>query len=80
MATKLISSKPEELRMYIEEVAGISVYRERKRETESRIKKKRKNILKIIILNMMVNGKIKNIMEKANYIMKLEILYMKENF
>ena len=37
MATKLISSKPEELRMYIEEVAGISVYRERKKETESRI-------------------------------------------
>jgi chromosome segregation protein len=47
MATKLISSKPEELRAYIEEVAGISVYRERKRETESRIKKTRENLNRV---------------------------------
>ena len=47
MATKLISSKPEELRMYIEEVGGISVYRERKRETESRIKKTKENLSRV---------------------------------
>ena len=47
MATKLISSKPEELRMYIEEVAGISVYRERKNETESRIKKTKENLSRV---------------------------------
>ena len=47
MATKLISSKPEELRMYIEEVAGISVYRERKKETESRIKKTKENLSRV---------------------------------
>ena len=47
MATKLISSRPEELRMYIEEVAGISVYRERKRETESRIKKTKENLSRV---------------------------------
>ncbi len=44
MATKLISSKPEELRSHIEEVAGISVYKERRKETESRIKKTRENL------------------------------------
>ena len=47
MATKLISSKPEELRAYIEEVAGISIYRERKKETESRIKKTRENLKRV---------------------------------
>ena len=47
MATKLISSKPEELRMYIEEVAGISVYRERKKETESRIKRTKENLSRV---------------------------------
>ncbi len=47
MATKLISSKPEELRNYIEEVAGISVYRERKKETESRIKKTKENLSRV---------------------------------
>ena len=44
MATKLISSKPEELRSQIEEVAGISVYKERRKETESRIKKTKENL------------------------------------
>ena len=43
MATKLISSKPEELRSHIEEV-GISVYKERRKETESRIKKTKENL------------------------------------
>ena len=44
MATKLISSKPEELRSHIEEVAGISVYKERRKETESRIRKTKENL------------------------------------
>ncbi len=44
LATKLISSKPEELRSHIEEVAGISVYKERRKETESRIKKTKENL------------------------------------
>ena len=33
--------------MYIEEVAGISVYRERKKETESRIKKTKENLSRV---------------------------------
>ena len=47
MATKLISSKPEELRAYIEEVAGISVYKERRKETESRIKRTKENLSRV---------------------------------
>ena len=47
MATKLISSKPEELRAYIEEVAGISVYKERRKETESRIKRTKENLNRV---------------------------------
>ena len=47
MATKLISSKPEELRSYIEEVAGISVYKERRKETESRIKRTKENLNRV---------------------------------
>ena len=47
MATKLISSKPEELRAYIEEVAGISVYKERRKETESRIKRTKENLHRV---------------------------------
>ena len=43
-ASKLIESKPEEFRVYLEEVAGISKYRERKRETENKIRHTRENL------------------------------------
>lgn len=42
--SRLIDAKPEELRIYIEEAAGISKYRERRRETENRIKHTKENI------------------------------------
>jgi chromosome segregation protein len=38
MISRLIESKPQELRVFIEEAAGISKYKERRRETENRIK------------------------------------------
>ena len=44
MISRLVSSKPEEMRSYIEEVAGISRYLERRKETESRIKRTRENL------------------------------------
>ncbi len=44
MISKLIESKPEELRVYIEEAAGISKYKERRRETENRIRHTRENL------------------------------------
>ena len=43
-ASRLIESKPEELRVYLEEVAGISKYRERKRETENKISHTKENL------------------------------------
>jgi len=43
-ASKLIESKPEEFRVYLEEVAGISKYRERKRETENKISHTKENL------------------------------------
>lgn len=44
MISRLIEAKPEELRIFIEEAAGISKYRERRRETENRIKHTKENI------------------------------------
>lgn len=44
MISRLIDAKPEELRVYIEEAAGISKYKERRRETENRIKHTRENL------------------------------------
>ena len=44
MISQLIDSKPEELRSYLEEAAGISKYKERRKETERRIKTTRENL------------------------------------
>jgi len=44
MVSRLIESKPEDLRIFIEEAAGISKYKERRRDTENRIKRTRENL------------------------------------
>ena len=44
MISRLIEAKPEELRVFIEEAAGISKYKERRRETENRMKRTRENL------------------------------------
>lgn len=44
MISKLIEAKPDELRIFIEEAAGISKYKERRRETENRIRHTRENL------------------------------------
>ncbi len=44
MISQLIEAKPEDLRMYLEEAAGISKYKERRRETERRITQTRDNL------------------------------------
>ena len=44
MVSRLIESKPEELRIFIEEAAGISKYKERRRDTENRIRRTRENL------------------------------------
>tara|TARA_B100001057_G_scaffold163834_1_gene164452 strand:+ start:3093 stop:5216 length:2124 start_codon:yes stop_codon:yes gene_type:complete len=47
MVSKLVSAKPDELRFHIEEAAGVSKYRERRRETESRIKRTKENLSRV---------------------------------
>jgi chromosome segregation protein len=44
MISRLIESKPHELRTFIEEAAGISKYKERRKETETRIRHTRENL------------------------------------
>ncbi len=44
MISRLIDAKPEDLRVYLEEAAGISKYKERRRETETRIRHTRENL------------------------------------
>jgi chromosome segregation protein len=47
MISRVIESKPEELRIFLEEAAGVSKYRERRRETEMRLEDTRENLLRV---------------------------------
>ncbi len=47
MVSSLVTAKPEELRLHIEEAAGVSKYRERRKETEQRIKKTKENLSRV---------------------------------
>jgi len=44
MISRLIEARPDELRIYIEEAAGISKYKERRRDTENRIRRTMENL------------------------------------
>jgi len=47
MITRLIEARPEELRVFLEEAAGVSKYKERRRETENRLHDTRENLTRV---------------------------------
>ena len=66
MVSKLVSAKPEELRTHIEEAAGVSKYRERRRETESRIKKTKENLSRVKDIKDEIERLIRRLENQAN--------------
>ncbi|MFC3030918.1 AAA family ATPase [Pseudoalteromonas fenneropenaei] len=48
MISRLIESKPQELRVFLEEAAGVSKYKERRKETQTRIKSTRDNLERLL--------------------------------
>jgi len=47
MISRIIEAKPEELRVFLEEAAGVSKYKERRRETENRLSDTRENLTRV---------------------------------
>ena len=65
MVSKLVSAKPDELRTHIEEAAGVSKYRERRRETESRIKRTKENLSRVKDIRDEIGRTIKRLENQA---------------
>ena len=61
MISRLIEAKPDEMRVYLEEAAGISKYKERRRETENRIRRTRDNLDRLHDLRDEVEKQIKHL-------------------
>jgi chromosome segregation protein len=66
MISRLIEAKPEELRVYLEEAAGISKYKERRRETENRIRHARENLDRLNDLREEVTKQLNRLKRQAS--------------
>ena len=65
MISRLIEAKPEETRAFIEEAAGISKYKERRRETTNRIKRTKENLDRLLDVQEEVEKQIKHLDRQA---------------
>ncbi|SHK64199.1 condensin subunit Smc [Marinobacter antarcticus] len=65
MISRLIEAKPEELRTYIEEAAGISKYKERRRETENRMRRTQENLERLTDLREELGRQLQHLERQA---------------
>ncbi|MEQ3695649.1 MAG: chromosome segregation protein SMC [Pseudomonadales bacterium] len=66
MISRLIESKPDELRVFIEEAAGISKYKDRRRDTENRIKRTRENLERLTDLRDELGRQLERLARQAS--------------
>ena len=65
MISRVIEAKPEELRVFLEEAAGISKYKERRRETETRLGDTRENLARITDIRLELGAQIEKLDAQA---------------
>ena len=65
MISRLIESRPEELRVFIEEAAGISKYKERRRETENRMRRTVENLERLTDLREELERNLQHLQRQA---------------
>ncbi|WKJ89385.1 chromosome segregation protein SMC [Methylomonas montana] len=63
--SRMVEAKPEDLRIHIEEAAGVSKYKERRSETETRMRHTRENLERLNDLRDEVEKQIKNLAKQA---------------
>lgn len=78
MISKLIESKPQELRVFIEEAAGVSKYKERRRETETRIRHTRENLSRLADIRQELGTQIEKLDGQAQAATRFRTLKTKE--
>ncbi|MDH4125813.1 MAG: chromosome segregation protein SMC [Gammaproteobacteria bacterium] len=65
MISRLIEAKPEDMRVFLEEAAGISKYKERRRETSNRIKHTKENLDRLMDVVDEIDKQIKHLDRQA---------------
>ena len=65
MISRIIEARPEELRAYIEEAAGVSKYKERRKETEGRLKDTREHLQRLADLQSELSRQVEKLHKQA---------------
>jgi len=78
MISRLIDAKPEELRTFLEEAAGISKYKERRRETETRIRHTRENLERLDDLREEIDKQLERLQRQSRTAEKYKALKIDE--
>ncbi|GAA5137608.1 chromosome segregation protein SMC [Thalassotalea piscium] len=76
--SRLIESKPHELRVFIEEAAGISKYKERRRDTENRIRHTRENLERLTDIRFELGQQIEHLHQQAEAATRFKTLKTQE--
>ena len=76
--SRMVEAKPDELRVHIEEAAGISKYKERRSETENRMKNTRENLERLDDLREEIDKQIKHLHKQAEKAEKYTALKKQE--
>lgn len=72
--SRIIESKPEELRLFLEEAAGVSKYKERRRETENRLHDTRENLTRVEDILRELNSNLEKLEKQAEVAAKYNAL------
>ena len=64
--SRIIESRPEELRLFLEEAAGVSKYKERRRETEHRLRDTRENLTRVDDILRELNANLDKLEKQAS--------------
>ena len=76
--SRLIEARPEELRIFLEEAAGISKFRERRRETENRIRHARDNISRLTDIMEELEKQLEHLQRQAKAAERYKVLKQEE--
>jgi chromosome segregation protein len=72
--SRIIESRPEELRLFLEEAAGVSKYKERRRETENRLTDTRENLTRVEDILRELNANLEKLEKQAEVAQKYKSL------
>ncbi len=72
--SRIIESKPEELRLFLEEAAGVSKYKERRRETANRLSDTRENLTRVEDILRELNANLDRLEKQAEVALRYNAL------